>query len=102
MCVLFEKGRGFLEKKFYQNLVSVARENKLTPKYLKDLQSPEIINYISTFAEKQNFEFYIYKLNLFQTTKENKIKINDFLRVLEFNLNQVESLDEGDIIGKYL
>ena len=69
---------------------------------MQDLESTDKMNYISTFAEKQNLEFYIYKLNLFQTTKENKIKINDFLRVLEFNLNQVESLDEGDIIGKYL
>ena len=71
-------------------------ENKLTPKYLQYFQS----NCISSFLVKQNFEFYIYKLNLFQTTKENKIKIDDFLRVLEFNLMLIEILDEGDIIGK--
>ena len=102
MCVLFEMGRGFLEIFFFQNLVSVATENKLTPKHLQDLKSPEIINYISTFADKQNFEFYIYKLNLFQIVKEIKIKIHDFLRVLEFNLNQIKNLDEGDIIGNFL
>ena len=64
-----------------------------------ELNSPEILNYISYYAEKKNTEFYIYKLNIFQTPKVAKIKIHDFLKVIEFNISQIQSLDEGDIIS---
>ena len=87
-----------IEKKFFQNLLALAKTN-LTPKHLLELNSPEIINYISHFADKNEHEFYIYKLNIFQTTTEFKIKIYDFLKVIEFNLSQFETFEEGDIIS---
>jgi hypothetical protein len=98
MCIFYEKGRGIIGKKFFQTLHSLSNNN-LSLRYVIDFDCPEIINYISIFAEKDNFEFYIYKLNLFQITKENKIKMCDFLKVIEFNLSQIETLDEGDIIS---
>ena len=98
MCILFEKGRGMIEKKFFQNLLALAKTN-LTPKHLRELNSSEVINYISHFADKKEHEFYIYKLNIFQTPKEFKIKSYDFLKVIEFNLSQFETFEEGDIIS---
>ena len=67
---------------------------------MSNRSSPEIVNYISNFVEQNDFEFYIYKLNLFKAIKDN-IKISDFLKIMEFNLSQIEILDEGDIISKF-
>lgn len=98
MCILYEKGRGLIAKQFFQTLCSLSKTN-LLPRHLLELDSPEIVNYISHFVDKECFEFYIYKLNIFQTAIENKIKMYDFLKVIEFNLSQFETLDEGDIIS---
>ena len=103
MCVFYEKGRGIIEKKFFENLIFLSKF-ELTRNDLLELgkgSSPEIINYISYFVEKKDFEFFIYKLNLFKRMKEDRIKITDLLKIIEFNLSQIENLDEGDIISKY-
>ena len=84
---------------FFQTLLSLSKTT-LYPRHLLELDSLEIINYISHFVEKNHFEFYIYKLNIFRTPNEAKIKMYDFLKVIEFNLSQIKTLDEGDIISK--
>ena len=98
VCVLYEQGRGLHAKQFFETLLAKAKAS-LTSKHLSELESPDIANLLD-FGQTQQLEFYIYKLNLFHTCKENKIKAYDFLKTLQFNLTQIEAFDEGDVIGK--
>ena len=101
MCILFEKGDGILESDVYKKIKEMAKNN-LTRDCLKNLVSKEIFNYPAFYSQKANHEFFIYDLNIFETPKKEKSKIEIFLKRLEFNLNEINKLDEGDVVGMIL
>ena len=47
----------------------------------------------------KNVEFYLYNINLVDTRIVNKLKVEEFLDTLRFNLSQTDFLCEGDIVG---
>jgi hypothetical protein len=100
-CVIFEYDKGFVCEKLLQDLKSIAQAQEINKKHLLELSanSAGIINFINHFADKQQFEFYIYKINLLLTPNNNKIKCDEFLNTLELNLNLMRTFDEGDIVG---
>lgn len=99
MCIFYEKGKGIIEKRFFETLMLLSNFN-LSPSDLLELNAFEVVNFISHFVEKKHFEFYIYKLNIFNDNI--KISLYDRLKVIEVNLLQIETLEEGDIISKKL
>jgi hypothetical protein len=101
ICILFEKGRGIIEEKFLENVILLSKTN-LAPKHLLEIKSPGILNYINTFVDQNDLEFFIFKLNLFRSPKEARIRIFDFLEILKANLVQIEILEEGDVISKFI
>ena len=46
--------------------------------------------------DRQDKEFYKYDMNIFQTINNNPKKKFEFIKTLEFNLNEIASLEEGD------
>jgi hypothetical protein len=46
-----------------------------------------------------NNEFYLYDLNIFDTSENNFIKIEEFLNTWKHNLIQINDFEEGDIIS---
>lgn len=49
-------------------------------------------------AFQSEAHFYKYDLNLFTTASRNKLKPTDLLQTIQFNLGEIDSLEEGDII----
>jgi hypothetical protein len=91
---LFEKGKGVHEK-FWNTLLEKSK-SLLTSKILIELDSPDICNLLTDFSAPR-LEFYIYQLHVFQTYKGNNITV--FLDTLKYNLTQIETFDEGDVIA---
>jgi transcription initiation factor IIE alpha subunit len=98
LCLLFETGKGIITNEF-NKLMAIAK-NQPTREYLENLTSEKIFNFISYYAEKTKYEFYIYDLNIFETPKIANLKIEKFLEILQMNLKEIDNLENGDMIGK--
>ncbi len=98
MCFLFETGKGIITNEF-DKLMAIAK-NQPTREYLENLTSEKIFNFISYYAEKTKYEFYIYDLNIFETPKKANLKVEKFLKIFQMNLKEINNLENGDTIGK--
>lgn len=95
MLILFEKGKGVNQ----QNFDKLIRILNLTPEKLKnDLDVKESATKLDVFLV-ENLSFDIYLLNIFDICQKEKIKPRNFIETLKYNLNQCETLDEGDIVA---
>ncbi len=46
-----------------------------------------------------HYEFFVYKMNLFQTSKEFKLNTLDLVKTLQINMERLHELQEGDIVS---
>jgi len=99
MCILFEKDTGILKNEVFCKMVQMSKNN-FTRECITKLNSKEIFDYITFYAQKTKQEFFIYDLNIFETAKKGNLKIQKFFESLEFNLNEIHNLEEGDVVGK--
>ena len=96
LLVLFEKGNGLIKDSIQyitKNLDSKKLELNINQK--TDLQLI-LVNQYKAF--QSDAQFYKYDLHLFTTANNNKMKSADLLQILQFNLCQIDQLEEGDII----
>lgn len=92
LLVTYEKGNGVIKKSFdylYDNM------DKYKFEIADEMQTTNLDEFK---VQRHNLRFFKYDMNIFTTSTENKIKPIDFVRTIEFNLNQIETLKNGDII----
>ena len=96
LLVLFEKGNGLIKDSI--QYISKNLDNK-KPKFdIKQKTNLQLILVNQYKAFRSEAQFYKYDLNLFTTANNNKMKSSDLLQILQFNLCQIDQLEEGDII----
>jgi hypothetical protein len=96
LLVLFEKGYGIIKDSIEYIFKNMEIKNpKFDLKQKTDLQLILVNHYKAIQSDAQ---FYKYDLNLFTTAYSNKMKSVDLLQILQFNLCQIDQLEEGDII----
>jgi hypothetical protein len=96
LLVLFEKGNGLIKDSI--QYISKNLDNK-KPKFdIKQKTNLQLILVNQYKAFRSEAQFYKYDLNLFTTANNNKMKSADLLQILQFNLCQIDQLEEGDII----
>lgn len=93
---MYEKGKG-IDTGVFTKVLSI---KNITKESLKSMNTPvDNTAHLTSFRDVKQLECDVYKLNVFETSKENFIKPYDLIQVLKYNLNQIESLEEGDIIS---
>ena len=100
LLILFEKGKG-VNKAAFEALSKLKPLNKQT---ISDEKfDPKLViemgNVKAEDSSWNEIEFFLYKTNLVDTSTSNKVKPEEFLETLKFNLAHVEHLEEGDIIA---
>ena len=75
-------------------MLGVKNLNKQT---LSHLMSCELIDIAS--LDNENLEFFIYRINLFKMCDKLKIRTFDFISTNRFNLEQLLTMEDGDIVS---
>ena len=61
---------------------------------LSNLAFDQIIDVAALLDENEHFEFFIYRLNLFEVDS-----IKEFIKTNQSNLEKLHTFDDGDIVG---
>ena len=65
----------------------------------KDLMKLFKIEEIENYDERQHFKHDVYKLNFFDTPKNKNISLNEFLKVIKHDLEQIATFELADVIA---
>ncbi len=107
LLILFEKGKGVINDNFQKlkqikplEKSSLIRETddasaNFDPKWLIDMNGVKSENP----SQWDQVEFFLYNVNLFETSLNNNVKPDEFLETIRFNLAHIEHLEEGDIVA---
>lgn len=93
--MLFEKGKS-VDRVNFDRLLGIKNLTRETMKQSVQLKE-RAIRLENLINEDVNFD--IYKLNMFDLSSREKITAIDLVKVLQFNLSQLEHFEEADIIS---
>lgn len=89
--IAYEKGLGVKAEAF--EYLKANLDINIFGNDISDLTTVHVNHYK---CDRQDKEFYKYDMNIFRTISNNPKKKLEFINTLEFNLNEIESLEEGD------
>lgn len=105
LLVLYEKGKGtnvavFEKLKNIKPLTKESLTKSVSSESFSDSENRiDLKNLSDQVYLAPHMEYFIYAINLFDTSSANSVKAEQTLDVLKYNLDQIESLDEGDVIA---
>ena len=77
----------------------IAQSNNFSSEFFENIQCNEIFS-LKNYSFKENLEYFVYNLNIFNSLIQNHTMIKSFCSILEANLNVIEKVQEGDVICK--
>lgn len=90
----YEKSQGVI-----QDSIEYLQKNLDASKYKANgYNNANVTTLVNYKSFKSDAVFYKYDLNIFTTALSNRMKTSDLINIIEFNLNQIEQLEVGDII----
>jgi HRAS-like suppressor 3 len=92
---IFERGVGIIEKNF-----KLLVDNINDCAILENLCSSAVIRIKHLLNSQQNnVEYHLHSYNIFDICKQENLTLNNVLSILQYNLEQINTFEEGDIIG---
>jgi hypothetical protein len=104
LLVLFEKGKGVAREVFAKlSKLKPLEKTRLATEAADSFESKWRIDMkkvkLDGASPWDEVEFFLYNVNLFDTSLSNKIKPDELLETIRFNLAHIEHLEEGDIVA---
>ena len=98
LVVIYQKDKGVTEA-FNELLIALSAPLNKTIK-TADFTASYHVRKFDDLRPRPWLEFYKYsKLNLYATSKNFKLRPFDFAKVIEYNLKEIDKLEDGDIVS---